>query len=86
MATVRRIVLDVLKPHRPNGLEFARAIADCGGTCTVRYEVSEVDEQTETVIVTIEGDDIDYDLVAARIAEMGGSVHSVDEVEVASGA
>ena len=27
MVLVKRIVLDVLKPHQPNGLEFAKAIA-----------------------------------------------------------
>lgn len=84
MVSVRRIVLDVLKPHRPNGLEFARAIAGGGGACTVRYAVSEVDEQTETVVITIEGENVDFDALSERIAAMGGSIHSVDEVEVSS--
>ena len=30
MASVQRLVLDVLKPHQPNTLEFARAIAALG--------------------------------------------------------
>jgi len=85
MTAVRRIVLDVLKPHRPNGLEFARAIAGHGGSRTVRYEVVEMDEQTESVVITVEGDDVDYNAITTRIAELGGSVHSVDEVEVVAG-
>lgn len=30
MASVQRLVPDVLKPHQPNVLEFARAIAASG--------------------------------------------------------
>ena len=50
MATVRRLVLDVLKPHQPNTLEFARAIAALGEDYRVDIRVAEVDEQTETLL------------------------------------
>ncbi|MBQ0799384.1 MAG: hypothetical protein KBT63_08850 [Porticoccaceae bacterium] len=30
IVSVRRLVLDVLKPHQPNALEFSRAIAEVG--------------------------------------------------------
>lgn len=79
---VRRVVLDVLKPHRPDTLEFARAIAVCGSDLRVSMAVVEVDEQTETAAVTIQGEDIDLARVRAAIEELGGSLHSIDEVEV----
>jgi hypothetical protein len=78
--TVKRLVLDILKPHEPNALEFARALAALG--CRVQLRVDEVDEKTETLVVTVEGDDIDFDLLRATVNEMGGSLHSIDEVEV----
>lgn len=78
--TVKRLVLDILKPHQPNALEFARALADRG--YRVQLRVVEVDEKTETLVVSVEGDDIDFEGVRATINELGGSLHSIDEVEV----
>jgi len=82
MVKVKRIVLDVLKPHQPNGLMFASALAEKCPDCHIRYTVVEVDEQTETTVVTIEGEDILFDLIEEAISTMGASVHSIDEVEV----
>ena len=84
MVLVKRIVLDVLKPHQPNGLEFAKAIAEHGADYRVTFTVQEVDEKTETVQIIIEGDDIDFDVITETIANLGGSLHSIDEVEVSS--
>ena len=75
-----RMVLDVLKPHDPNALEFARAIAAHG--YRVQLGVEEVDEKTESVVLVVEAPHIDFDLVRATINELGGSLHSIDEVEV----
>ena len=82
MTAVKRIVLDVLKPHHPNVLDFARAIAESNSDCDVRISVSAVDEKTESVVVEITGGDIDFASVSEMITEMGGSVHSIDEVHV----
>jgi hypothetical protein len=82
MATVRRLVLDVLKPHQPNTLEFARAIAALGEDYRVDIQVAQVDEQTETLLVVIEGDRLDFERISGAISENGGSLHSIDEVSV----
>ncbi len=84
MTTVRRIVLDVLKPHQPNTLEFARSIAAIDSNNLVRVRVEEVDENTETVLIEVEGDDIQFEAIEQAIAAIGGSLHSIDEVEVFS--
>jgi hypothetical protein len=84
MVSVKRIVLDVLKPHLPNALEFSRAIAGLGIDYRVRLTVLEVDEQTETLEVVVEGSAIDFEAIQSSIKNMGGSIHSVDEVEVQS--
>ena len=84
MPLIKRVVLDVLKPHQPNVLEFASAIADKHSGCRVKVTVTEVDEKTETTVVSIESDDIPYDAVVYTITNLGASVHSIDEVEVSS--
>lgn len=82
MVSVKRVVLDVLKPHQPNALTFSQAIAEAGADYRVRLTVSEVDENTETLQIEIEGSAIDFEAVQDAITGMGGSLHSIDEVEV----
>lgn len=82
MVLVKRLVLDVLKPHQPDVLEFSQAIAKVGGDYRVCTTVQEVDEKTETLQVVVEGDAIDFDAVQSSINDLGGSLHSIDEVEV----
>lgn len=85
MVRVTRLVLDVLKPHHPNGLEFSRTIADRVDQGVIRFSVAEVDENTETIVLTIQGENILYDKIEEAIRSLGASVHSIDEVEVVNG-
>ena len=78
-------MLDVLKPHEPNGLSFASAIAECGEDYHVTFTAQEVDEKTENVIIIVRGDDIQFEAIVETITQLGGSLHSIDEVEVVSG-
>lgn len=82
MVVVKRIVLDVLKPHQPNVLEFSQIIAKVGFDYKVHSTVLEVDEHTETVVIEILSSAIDFDEIQAAIKGFGGSLHSIDEVEV----
>lgn len=82
MVRVKRLVLDVLKPHKPDGLALSKAIAEQGDGWHVLYSVEEVDEKTESVVIIIEGGDLHFKRVARAIEDAGGSVHSLDEVEV----
>ena len=85
MIQVKRLVLDILKPHQPNALDFARAIAAHGPDYRVRLTVQEVDEKTESIQLVIEGNDIQFEALAETISSNGASLHSIDEVEVRSG-
>jgi hypothetical protein len=84
MSLVKRMVLDVLKPHIPNALDFAKSIADNNPGCTVTVTVVEMDEKTETTIVTIQSNKIIYEQIADTITNLGGSIHSIDEVTVSN--
>lgn len=81
MAQVKRLVLDILKPHQPNVLEFSRVLAEQGHH-RVKLTVLEMDDKTETLQVEIEGEDIDFGRIQSAISEFGASLHSIDEVEV----
>ena len=80
MAPVKRLVLDLMKPYDPSTVEFARAVADGKGIHGVNAVLIEVDEKVENVKLTVEGEDVDETLVTNIIEQLGGSVHSVDEV------
>lgn len=84
MIAVKKVVLDILKPHQPNALEFSRTIAEAGVDYRVRLTVVEMDENTESVQVEVLGNSIDFEAVQSAITSMGGSLHSVDLVEVQS--
>lgn len=84
MVSIKKLILDILKPHRPNALEFSQAIAAVGTDYHVRLSVMEVDENTETVQLEITSANIDFDAIQNSITEMGGSLHSIDIVEVES--
>lgn len=81
---VTRVVLDVLKPHQPNAAEFSQNIAQVGVDYHVHLTVLEVDKNTETVQIEIMGEALDIELIQESISSMGGSLHSIDEVEVQS--
>lgn len=82
--SVLRLVLDVLKPHSPNVLEFANAIAAEQVNCHIKATVVAVDEKTESIRLVIEGDPVSFDAATKTITSMGGSLHSIDEAEVMS--
>ena len=85
MPRIQLIALDVLKPHLPDAVEFCRHIAALGTDYRVELEVLEVDEHTQTTLLTVRGDDLETARIEEAIRELGGSVHSIDRV-VVSGA
>ena len=85
MAVLQRVVLDVLKPHEPNAVEFCRLLA-AGAEQRIRLRVLEVDEKTETLQLVIEGPALDFEQIQQSITTLGASLHSIDEVEVLAGA
>jgi len=76
---LRRLVLDVLKPHSPTLPEFTMELSSIPGVDGVDVTLIEIDKDTETLKVTIEGE-LDYGTVRSAIEDRGGVVHSVDEV------
>jgi hypothetical protein len=84
MASVRRIVVDVLKPHDPPLVEFTASVADARGVDGATASLVELDTEVQTVELTVEGSDLDYDAVEAAVVGLGAAVHSVDRVACGS--
>jgi hypothetical protein len=80
MAKILRLVLDTLKPHEPNIIELANELSELQGVSAVNISIYELDRKVENAKITIEGEDISFGLVSDMIEEMGGTIHSIDEV------
>jgi hypothetical protein len=77
---IKRLVLDVLKPHHPSIIDLARKLSVVEGVSGVNCSLQEVDQETESIKITIEGNNVDCDIVEEVIAESGAVIHSVDSV------
>jgi hypothetical protein len=80
MTGIKRLVLDVLKPHKPSILELARSISKLTHVTGVNLSIQEVDTETETIKITVEGNDVDFEELESVIEDMGAVIHSIDEV------
>ena len=80
MSAIKRLILDVLKPHMPSIIELAQKIGDIEGVSGVNISLQEVDKDTDSVKITIEGTGINYEAVEQVIEECGAVIHSIDGV------
>ncbi len=77
---IKVLVLDVLKPHKPNIVEFGQSLADANGIESADVAVYAVDEKTESVKIVIEGETLDFEIIKRTIEDFGAVIHSVDKV------
>ena len=83
--SLKKIVLDVLKPLKGHSIpEFAEVLASVNGVRKVSVIVNEIDVETVTLTVTVEGTDIDYVELRDHVERLGAVIHSVDQVVVES--
>ena len=80
MAEIRKIVLDVLKPHDPDISQLALQLAGLNGVDGANISVYEMDKEVENIKVTIEGPSLNVSEINDVIAKASGTVHSIDEV------
>ncbi len=80
LSDIKRLVLDVLKPHHPSIVEMSRRLSILNGVSGVNLTIDEVDQDTESIKITIEGIALDYDVIEQTISEAGAVIHSIDSV------
>ncbi len=77
---IRRLVLDVLKPHKPNVVEVSEALSHLEGVEGVNVIINEIDQQVENAKVIIAGTSISFEDIKEKLEEFGATIHSIDEV------
>ncbi len=77
---IRRLVLDVLKPHHPNVVDLSEALSQLDGIEGVNIVIYEIDQEVENAKIIVAGSSIDFESIKEKLKEMGATVHSVDEV------
>ncbi len=77
---IRRLVLDVLKPHMPNIVEVSEALSHLKGVEGVNEIINEMDQQVENAKVIVAGTSISFEDIKKKLEELGATIHSIDEV------
>lgn len=77
---IRRIVVDALKPREVSIVELSKVLCDVGGAEQVDIIVAEVDAKTETIKVTLKGEDINYEEMVRVVDQFGAVIRSIDEI------
>lgn len=77
---LRRLVLDVLKPHKPTVVELSIALSNIEGIEGVNVITYEIDQEVENVKIIVAGKSINFESIKEKLEELGATIHSVDEV------
>ncbi len=78
---IKRVVLDVIIPKKgPSIVDIAETLSKAEGVEAVNITVKEIDMETENIIVVIEGLNIDFNEITGLIEDIGGVIHSIDQV------
>ena len=80
MAGLKKLVLDVLKPAEPSIVDMAKRLSEMDGIEGVEISVREIDRRVETVKITIEGDNLNFDKINSALDRYGATIHSIDKV------
>ena len=71
--------MDILKPHEPDILKFGRGLLKEKSIEGLNISVSEVDKETESVKLVLNGSDINFSGVREKVESLGGVIHSIDK-------
>jgi hypothetical protein len=77
---IRRLVLDVLKPHQPSVVEVSEALSHLEGVEGVNIIINEIDQQVENAKIILAGTSLSFEDIKDKLKELGATIHSVDEV------
>ena len=80
---VRRITMDVDKAvQRPDLVDLAGAIDAVAGVSAFNITVGNIDIETVSMDITVEGERLDVGAIVKAIENAGAAMHSIDEIVV----
>lgn len=79
---VKRLVLDVMKPHKPDIIELGKQISALSGILGCNLTVLEIDKSVENIKITIEGENINSKEIEKVLESNGATIHSIDKVSI----
>ncbi|MHA1917251.1 MAG: DUF211 domain-containing protein [Candidatus Ranarchaeia archaeon] len=77
---ISRLVLDCLKPHQPSTWEVASTVSKIQGVTSVNVFVDEIDSETESIKITIDGIDLSVPVLEKELKQACVAIHSIDQV------
>ncbi|GAB4305954.1 MAG: DUF211 domain-containing protein [Promethearchaeota archaeon] len=79
---IKQLVLDVLKPHKPSIHLLAQQLVELEGSGILGVNVTllETDRSTQSIKITIRGENLNFEMIAEKLEEMNAAVHSIDQV------
>ncbi len=80
--SIKRLVIDALKPREVNIVDLSKALCQVHGTQEADVVVTEVNAKTETIKVVVRGANIDYEGMVKAMNDFGASIRGVDEVNI----
>uniref|UniRef100_A0A7J3YTF1 DUF211 domain-containing protein n=1 Tax=Ignisphaera aggregans TaxID=334771 RepID=A0A7J3YTF1_9CREN len=81
--TLTKLVLDVLKQLKePTIIELAYRLLELDGIKSVDIEIKEIDVETLSLTITIEGSNIDFEKVRGTLEKLNVVVHDINKIYV----
>ena len=75
---IKKMVLDVLKSHDYPKHKLAESLVKLKGVKEVSITSEEIDQETESLKVVLEGASLNLERIKHAIEREGASVHSID--------
>ena len=80
MTVIRRLVLDVMIPLNVPSSELALKLSKLAGVDGVDLLITEVEHKIEKAKITMEGENINLDLVKSLLDKTGASLQGIDRI------
>lgn len=77
---IRRLVLDVMKPHTPSILDLSKKLSELGGVDGVNIINYEIDRDVENIKIVLVGNNLNFKKITKILEDFGAAIHSVDQV------
>ena len=82
---IKKVILDVLKPHIPTIVELSEKLLEIRGVEIVEVTHVEMDRDVEKIKLIITGENLNFEKIKEIIDKLGASIHSIDGIVAEKG-